>query len=388
MKSHRLSDVISTGLAMFSMFFGAGNVVFPLALGLRAGDQNIYAISGLLITAVGVPFLGLVSMLLFDGNFHQFFGRVGTYVGMGFMVMIMSLIGPFVGIPRCVALSHATLKLYVPGVSLFMFSLAACVLIYVLTVRKSRILDLLGYVLAPLLLLSLFVLIVRGLWAHPPAMPMQTSVLSTFLSSLTEGYKTLDLFAAFFFSSVVLVSLKRRGGDLGGAGHIRGRAIFMLKASGIGAALLAFVYTGFSFVASYYARTVGVVPDDELLGVLSSHILGGSAGFIGNAAVALACLTTAITLAAVFADFTHNELLVGRGDYRLSLLVTMIVTFAMANLGFSGLMTLMAPVWFITYPALIVLSIANIAYKLTGFTPVRGPVLATLALSTVHFLLF
>lgn len=387
MKHRMQSSVLSTGLALFSMFFGAGNVVFPLAVGRMAGDQNIFAISGLLLTAVTVPFFGLISMMLYQGNFHTFFGRTGKIGGIFLPVLIMSLIGPFVGIPRCIALSYATVKLYVPFINRFAFSLLACIILYAFTIRKSRILDLLGYVLSPLLLLSLSILIIKGFIGHPAAHVVTEKPLTLFLFGLQEGYKTLDLFAAFFFATVVFLSLQRQVGVLEGDGY-KFLSWFMVKASCISAVLIGLVYVGFSFVASYYTGQVGVAGTDEFLGVLASHILGAGAGFVGNAAVALACLTTAITLCAIFADYVQKELVLGRIDYQYSLLITLVITFAMANLGFEKLMQLMLPAWFIFYPALIVLSVLNIAYKLYGFKPVKVPVAITLILSTFHYYWF
>jgi len=93
------TTVWATGFAMFSMFFGAGNVVFPLELGLGAQSQNIWAIAGLLITAVGVPFIGLISMTLFNGNYHHFFERIGKVPGFIVAALIMGLIGPFGALP-------------------------------------------------------------------------------------------------------------------------------------------------------------------------------------------------------------------------------------------------------------------------------------------------
>src|SRR5947209_4364111 len=121
------SNTWATGLAMFSMFFGAGNVVFPLALGQFAKDQNIYAILGLLITAVGVPFLGLLAMTLFNGNYTHFFERIGKVPGFLVALGIMGLIGPFGAIPRCIALSYSTIRMYMPDTSLVLFSLVSCI---------------------------------------------------------------------------------------------------------------------------------------------------------------------------------------------------------------------------------------------------------------------
>ena len=137
----RFKIIVSTGLAMFSMFFGAGNVVFPLDLGRVAGTMNIYAVLGLLITAVLVPFAGLFAMLLFEGDYKEFFERMGKIPGFLIITFLMALIGPFMAIPRCVTLSYSTLKLYCPSVSLFYFSILACVLIFLLTEKRKKILD-------------------------------------------------------------------------------------------------------------------------------------------------------------------------------------------------------------------------------------------------------
>ena len=96
----QLKVILSTGFAMFSMFFGAGNVVFPLDLGRTAGHMNFYAIAGLLITAVGVPFTGLLTMFLFEGNYTKFFERIGKVPGFVLAAFIMALIGPFYAMPR------------------------------------------------------------------------------------------------------------------------------------------------------------------------------------------------------------------------------------------------------------------------------------------------
>ena len=108
------SRVFSTGLAMFSMFFGAGNVVFPLVVGQTAGDQTLFRATGVIINCCGVPFLGLIVILLFQGNYQQFFARSGKVPGFLLAAAIMLLIGPFGGLPRCIALSYSTLKLSWP----------------------------------------------------------------------------------------------------------------------------------------------------------------------------------------------------------------------------------------------------------------------------------
>lgn len=383
LSSSTKSVVLMTGLAMFSMFFGAGNVVFPLALGQYAQDQNIYAILGLLLTAVGVPFLGLAAMTLFHGNYQSFFNRMGTIPGFLIALVIMALIGPFGALPRCIALSYSTMKPYLPY-SLPLFSLFSCGLIYLLTFRKSRILDVLGYVLTPILLVSLLIIIIKGFWTadYLPAAPH--SPLTTFVIGLNEGYQTMDLLGAFFFCSVVLTGLKDHVQQEGE--NYKKLMSLTLKSSCIGAGLLALVYIGFSYVAAFNSEALSGVSKDEILGTIAFHILGPHAGIIAAIAVAFACLTTAIALAVVFAEFLHFQISQEKLSYQYSLIVTLAISFIISTLDFLGIVAFLAPILQVCYPALIMLCLLNIAYKLFHFKPVKLPILIVFTASLVHYI--
>src|ERR1700727_336927 len=104
------SEAISIGIAMFSMFFGAGNIIYPLAVGQYAGDKNLFAMLGLILTAAVMPIAGVIAMILFDGNYRQFFGRLGRIPGFLLALIIISLLGPLGSAPRCIALSYSTIK--------------------------------------------------------------------------------------------------------------------------------------------------------------------------------------------------------------------------------------------------------------------------------------
>lgn len=377
---------------MFSMFFGAGNVVFPLALGQHAQSMNLYAILGMIITAVGVPFAGLIAMTLFDGNYKTFFARIGVIPGFIVSAIIMALIGPFGAIPRCIALSYSTSKMYMPGISLELFSAISCVLIFALTVKRNKILDILGYYLTPLLLGSLAIIIVKGYLgdckeincpigqfislqspSSPAAPEADHTAFAIFLTGLKEGYQTMDLLGAFFFCSVVITCLKESM-DPEHHGNHRKIVMLSLRASLIGATLLTLVYIGFSYVAAFNSGTLAGVPKDELIGVLSVLILGDYASLVAITAVALACVTTAIALASVFAEFLHHDVLQNMISYKMSLGITLVITFLISTLNFTGIAQILAPILHVCYPALIVLSLLNIAYKLHHFKPVKIPV--------------
>lgn len=376
----KFGAILNTGMAMFSMFFGAGNVVFPLSLGQYAQDQNFYCIIGLLITAVGVPFFGLIGMTLYDGNYKTFFSRMGTKTGFIIALVIMGLIGPFGAIPRCIALSFSTTKLFLPSIQIEYFSLAACALIFLFTIRKNSLLSVLGYVLTPLFLLSVAIIIGKGLYTAPGIAETDLTSFDTFLQGLKEGYQTMDLLGAFFFSSVVIVCLKSNL-PKGESPNHRELMVHTLKASVVGASLLAATYIGFSYVAAFHSEVLSTISKDQLLGTIAVEILGPYAGLVACIAVALACLTTAIALAAVTADYLHRELSQTKIPYSIALLVTLGISFFISTLNFTGIVQLLAPILEVCYPALILLTICNVLYKLYNFQPVKAPVFALFALT-------
>lgn len=383
MKRFFQSNTIAVGLAIFSMFFGAGNVVFPLVIGRYAGSNNFYAVIGFLLTAVGVPFLGLISMIMFDGDYKAFFSRLGKLPGSFVILASMALIGPFAAMPRCVALSFTTVQSFVPGINLFYFSLVACCMIYFFSSKKRNVIDVLGMFLSPLLLISLAVIVIKGFWSGPEAAIVLDRRREFLFTGLLEGYNTMDIFAGFFFSSVVLSGIKKRLSHMTEVKHWH-VLIDTIKAGAIGISLLGLVYAGFSYVSSFYASQLAGVEPDALISVIAFKTVGPYAGILASMAVSLACLTTAIALAVVFSEFIRSEIIGEKIiSYRFSLMITMVGTFAMSNVGFTRIVRIIAPVLMICYPALIVLAVFNMAHKLWGVKVVKTPVFVTFAIVLV-----
>lgn len=363
--------VWSTGLSIFAMFFGAGNLVYPLAVGRLTQDKSFFGVSGLIITAVLVPLLGLMAMLLYNGDYNAFFKRIGKAPGFLISLMILGLIGPFGGIPRCITISYSTLHAFgfegVWGFNLMVFSLISCLVIFLFTYRPSRILSLLGFVLTPILLLSLAVIIAKGLIHAPsPELCPHTS-LQMFTTGVLEGYNTMDLLAAFFFSSVVLLCLRKGGESSVSRSHLS----VAFTGSLIAAALLASVYLCFSYIAASYSADLQGIAHQEMLGALALQLLGPYAGLIASIAVSFACLTTEIALTVVFAEFLHKAIFKEKISYLLSLVITLTLSFLVSTLRFDGITAFLVPFLLVLYPALIVLCIVNIFYKTRGFKPVK-----------------
>jgi LIVCS family branched-chain amino acid:cation transporter len=378
------SQSLAIGLAMFAMFFGAGNIIFPLAVGQYAGDQNLYAMTGLILTAAIMPVAGVIAMILFDGNYRQFFGRLGKTPGFLLALLIISLLGPLGSTPRCIALSYVTLHSSFPGLSPVLFSAIACGVIFLFTIRKNHILTLLGWVLTPLLLVSLITIIILGLFTAPETQNINATDTNMFLHGLKEGYNTMDLLAAFFFSSTILniLRLRVKKDEADPSSHI-GTA---LRASIVGAFLLSVIYIGFSYLAAFHGSDLATHGKDELLTAITMKIAGTNAGVLVCMTIALACLTTAIALISAFTDFVQKEVFNQKISYELTLTGALLLTFFISTFEFTGISTFLGPILQVCYPGLIVLTVLNIAYRLKNFKPIKIPVFATFALSACLYI--
>lgn len=374
------SRTVMTGFAIFAMFFGAGNVVYPLTLGQYAKDSSWIGVLGFLLTDVGVLILGLISMGLFGGNYRQFFGRIGKVPGAWMAAFIMILIGPLGAMPRTIALAYSTTHLFLPSLSLPIFSALSCVLLYVLTYRKSSIVDIIGKILTPILLLSLFIIIVKGIWLGPELGMQTDSSWTVFFRGLSEGYQTMDLLGAFFFSSVIIASLKEAAAEEGVTNQ-KGLIRLTVKSSAIGGVLLALVYIGFTYVGAFWSDALAQTRQDYYLGSLAILLLGNYGGIVACIAVAFACLTTAMALAAVSSEFLHHSVFKNRISYAYSLVITLVINYFVSTLEFTGIMEFLAPILEVCYPALILLSLLNISYKLWGVQSVKLPTLIVFCIS-------
>lgn len=370
-------EAILVGLAMFSMFFGAGNVIFPLAVGQFAGQGNLFAMGGLILTAAVMPIAGVIAMTLFDGDIKGFFGRLGKTPGFLLALLTITLLGPLGSTPRCIALAYTTLKTFLPPVSPVIFSAFACVLLFLFTYKRTHLLKLLGWVLTPVLLISLFTLIMMGILSPHETAPTEITRLNLFFHGLKEGYNTMDLLAAFFFSSTILSILKREKTNY---------LSLALRASVVGAILLAVVYLGFSTLAAFHAGGMNV-GKDELLTAITVKIAGPYAGILVGVTVALACLTTAIALITAFSDYFQKEVFKEKVSYRKTLIGALLVTFVVSTFEFKGISAFLSPLLEICYPGLIVLTFLNIAYRLKEFKPIKTPVFFAFLLAGALYLL-
>ncbi len=349
-------NVVFIGMALFSMFFGAGNLIFPLLVGHSAGTEASYAILGLAISAVVFPFLGLIAMLVCLGDLNVFLKSIGKLPAFVLLLVLQATQGPLGCMPRLITVMHANLKVYIPELSLLLFSLLISGFVFFLAFRPNKIVAILGVVLTPILLLTLAILICVGMVNAPEPISVSGASVDYFVEGFNGGYQTMDLILALLFSTVIIPLFFQGTSELSRQEAKRYVRKKMIIASVIAASLLMITYIGLCLVASRY-DVIGA--PEELLSLISFKVLGSSGGLLAIIAGFLACLTTLISMSMVFSEYIRKNICLEKISANTALIMTLLLTSSVACLGFSGIMRLLSPVLEVLYPVLIVLCLYN-----------------------------
>lgn len=386
LKKENISHLFTTGFALFSMFFGAGNLIFPLLLGLEVGANWWAAVIGLGLTAVIVPFLGLASMIFFDADYKRFFGRLGVIPGFLVVLLLQLILGPFGVIPRLVTLMHAIAKPYLFDISLSSFSLLAVAVIFLFSFKRQNLIHILGVILTPILLISLASLFISGVAHSSPALLPSVSVSDSFIEGVVGGYNTMDLIASFLFATIVLPHFQSEIMLECPVNKKKALSSKILFTSIIAATLLFLTYIGLAYISAHHSPTIANSSSEGLLSAIALKLLGSTGGLIATVAIVTACLTTAITLTHIFADYLRSDLCQDKISPLASLLITLAIAGCLSNLGFAAIAKFLGPILQVCYPGLIVLTLLNTLYFLTGFKTVKTPVFFTFLVAAIFYM--
>ena len=340
-----LKDSFIIGFALFSMFFGAGNVIFPPYLGLESGPHWLLGFISYYIADIGLALLAMFAILR-QGSPEKVTSRIGKVPSVLLMCAIVLCIGPMLAIPRTAATTFETsVTPLVSGVSPVLFSVLFFLLILLLCVRERAVVDIVGKILTPALLIGLLILIVVGVVSPIGPVGDQALVENVAATGIEAGYQTMDVLATLLFGFIILKSAQAKGYTKAKA-QIRVVSGASLVA-GIG---LLVVYLGLT----YLGATAGVFLDRGLdqagLIVAITHQLLGRFGVIVLAiVVGFACLTTSIGLfgatASYFQRITH-----GRLSYRVNIVILSVIGCAICNLGLSTIIEAASPILSVICP--------------------------------------
>ena len=345
------ADSIVVGFALFSMFFGAGNVIFPPYLGFGAGTQWVNGFLFYFIADIGLALFALFTLLKVGGS-ENITGRIGSVASNILMSAIILCIGPMVAIPRTAATTfEMSVAPLISGVSPVIFSVAFFIVVLLLSIRQSAVIDVVGKVLTPALLIGLLVLIIKGI-ISPLGSIVNPHVDSSFVivNGIKSGYQTMDVLAALAFGIIILKSAQEKGYSDG-----RESSKMIRTAAVIAGVLLLIVYFGLTYLGATSASLFSLdISRAELVIGIVERLLGKVGLVIFAVVVALACMTTAVALVSSAASF-FEKLTKGRLSYAALVIIICVFSAVISNLGLDRIVAVASPILDIVYPPTLVL---------------------------------
>ncbi len=347
--------VIIVGFALFSMFFGAGNLIFPISIGIETQDKFLYSGLGLVCTGIIVPTIGLLSIIFSKSdNLIEYFQPLGKILSYILTFSILGLLGPFSVIPRSIMVASSANTMFMTLLPISIIKLIICIILAVLTLNKNNIVELLGKYLTPLLLLGIILIISFGFFQGTSIGQSNISNLSAFSLGFTEGYQTMDLLASLTFALIITKYLKLK--QIKDTKDIS-FAYLSIASCSICAILLFITYSGFIILgAAHHSELLYADPSQRLL-LLSINILGSYSILVVSAIIFLACLTTMCALTDIFADFLSSLTNFTRSS---SILITIFISYFISLIKFKTLAIYMGYLLKTIYPALILFTLIRL----------------------------
>ena len=376
-------DVIVAGAALFAMFFGAGNLIFPPALGFLAGDAWFLCMIGFFITGVGLPILGVVALARVEGSLDRFAGRVSPGFAKLMGTCIVLAIGPFLAIPRTGATVYEIgISRLFPSVTPIVASILFFTVTLIFAIKPTSIVDKIGKYLTPILLFIIGMIIIKGVQA-PLGYPISKEFTQPLSYGFIEGYQTMDALASILFAGLILSSLVAKGYQ-----STREQVRVTCKAGFLAGMGLMLVYGGLLYIG---ATVSGVfekgITKADLIVTITNSIFGSAGQTAMCVAVSAACLTTAIGLTAVVGTW-FEKLSHGKIKYVHTVILTTLFSTLISVSGIEKIVTFSVPLLIIAYPIVIVLIALTLFGKGLSSAAFKGAVGGTVIVSSFNALAF
>ena len=354
---YKTKDILLTGFALFAMLFGAGNLIFPPMLGYETSSSWIPTMLAFIITGVGFPFLGILSVSIAGNGIKDFATRVSPTFSKIFAIISILAIGPMLAIPRTGATAYEITFLH-NGMNntIYKYIYLICYfgIVILFSLRASKVIERVGKILTPILLLLLFLIIAKGIFfsglsIKPDIYPY------AFKKGFLEGYQTMDTIASIAYAGIILKAIKN-GRNL----TQKQEFSFLIKAGLVAILSLALIYGGFALVGAKMHSVLVTNDKIELLVKTTSYLLGNYGNLVLAICVAGACLTTAIGLVATVGEFFSS---ITSFKYEKIVIFTVIISFLLSILGVESIIRISVPILVFIYPVMISLIILNLFGK-------------------------
>lgn len=353
-------DIAVVGFALFSMFFGAGNLLFPPYLGLISGGHWLTSLAGFVLADVGLALLVITAAAKCGGELDTVLSRAGNNMAKFVGIASVLCIGPLLAIPRTAATTFEMGISPIIGetgnIVPIIVSVVFFLLTLILTIKPSKVVDIIGKVLTPALLIALGILIVIGI-ISPIGVISENALIdkNLFAEGVSQGYLTMDALGAAALATVIISSIGERGYN-----NPKDKVKITVQSGLVAGLALTLVYGGLTFLGSMLSSSYGIdTPQASLMVVITNSLLGYPGKIILGVIVTLACLTTSIGLtsaaAKYFSSISNNKI-----KYETVVISICIFSAVVSNFGVSTIIKFSAPVLEIVYPVLIALVVMTL----------------------------
>ena len=369
MKKNMFKDILITGFAMFAIFFGSGNLIFPPQVGLLSGEYVFWAIGGLALSGILFPMLAVAAVGNVGYGLQDMMKHVTSwwhylYMGLGLLVVI------FGTIPRCGGVAYETgfegIFGSLPVYARILFLLIFFGVSYYFAMNKSNVIDRIGKYLTPILLITLLVIILLAIFQPMGAIGggVQESGQEAFLSAFLTGYNTGDVGTGIICAGIFIAAFREKG--------YTGKEEYKKMMFGIiviGFLLLFIVYGGLAYLGAQGGSDYPADVDTTyLLTDLVRRLAGSGGSIVLSLAVIFACLTTAVGMIATTGQWVE-EWTKGKIPYKWASLIITIAIFLVSSTGVSNVLTISGPIFTILFPMSVVMMILGLFKK---FVPNDG----------------
>ncbi|WP_251423870.1 branched-chain amino acid transport system II carrier protein [Veillonella agrestimuris] len=360
---------LAIGMMLFALFFGAGNLIFPAALGQQAGSNVGWALAGFVITGVGLPLLGVMAMG-YSGtkDVEELAGRVHPIYGLIYTVALYLSIGPMFATPRTGTVAYEiAIKPFTDGVVMDLQPLFLVIFFGIslwLSISPHKLVNRIGNVLTPALLLVILLLIVKSfitpLGGYAAPQETYATPSAAMLQGFLDGYNTMDALASVVFAILVIDFVRLSGAT--------SRAVVtktVMEVGAIAVALLGIVYVFIANIGATSVERFGLFDTGAPVLTASAEYLFGAAGQVILAVIVLlACLSTSIGLITSCSTYFHK--LYSKISYKGYVVIFSLAAFGVAMFGLKTIISAAIPVLMLLYPLTIVIILLALSDSLFG----------------------
>lgn len=367
-----ITDITIIGAAMFSMFFGAGNMIFPPYLGFCGGTAWTLGFIGYFIADIGLVIVTLLALVRVKSQ-KELLVPFGRLTGSALLFAIVMCLGPLISIPRTAATTYELSIVPLLGEqSLPWVYIAFFALVLIMCINKSTVVDIVGKVLTPVLFIGLFVLIVIGIINPIGDISTPPRTESIFADGIEAGYQSMDVLAAIVFGVLIINAAEKKGYS------DQKKRFGVVFAAGLVAGVgLLIVYFGLAYLGATASGLHNMhILRTELLTDIVLRIFPGRSGLVFFGVIAgFACLSTAVALTGSAAEYlseiTHKKI-----DYKIFVIAVCAFSAVVSVLGVDRLVALATPILSVVYPPVLVAVVLSYVgksagkwtYRLTGYT--------------------